>query len=106
MKTPTKIFALAITSFGLSAIAAPAIAGSSDKPTRIVSAAGLDLASPQGQSVLDHRIENAAREVCNYRRMRTGTRTPDLQARQCLDQAAQNARNQVATIIGNQERGG
>ena len=45
-------------------VAAVAAANPARAETRIVSYAGLDLASPEGQSVLDGRIASAIRQVC------------------------------------------
>lgn len=106
MKTPMKIFALALASFGLTTAAVPALAESSDMATLVVSTAGLDLSSPEGQRILDRRIESAARKVCDNDRMRTGTRIPASEARQCVAKAAAIARKQVASIIEDQQRGG
>lgn len=45
-------------------VAALAAASPARADTRAVSYADLDLTSPQGQSVLDHRIATAVRQVC------------------------------------------
>ena len=103
MKTLT--LTLAAASIGFAGIAAPAMAGNTEKTTMSVSYAGLDLNTIEGQKLLEQRVEIAARRVCNYNRTQTGTliRT---KTRECLAKARASASQQVAAIIEDQRRGG
>lgn len=105
MNTRTKILTIATASLGLAFTATPAFAGS-DVPTRNVSTAGLDLASPAGQEILDRRIDRAAREVCGSAVQPVGTRVPSFDSRKCVAKARASAKSQMATIIADQQRGG
>ncbi len=100
MKT---VFAAAAASLAL--IASPALADTSEA-SRNVSIAGLDLATPEGQRLLDQRIETAARAVCAANRSRTGTRIQGREVRECVKAARTSARSQVAAAIADQQRGG
>ena len=64
-KTLTIILASALIT-GLAIKAAPALAEETAAPTNVslVRTADLDLSSKAGQRQLDHRLANAAREVC------------------------------------------
>lgn len=99
-----KTLALAAAAIGLAAT--PAFANPARLPAAKVSAAGLDLASPEGQTMLDQRIERAAKQVCGINDIRTGTRLRSTEARKCYDQAQASARRQVASIMDKQRRGG
>ena len=102
MKTWT--LALAAASIGFAGITAPAMAGNVEKTSANVSYAGLDLNTVEGQKLLDQRVEIAARRVCGFDRSITGTRLRD--ARKCLVKARESAKQQVAAIIEDQQRGG
>ncbi len=106
MKTPMKTFALAVASLGLAATSAPAFAGTTDARSVEISAAGLDLSTPEGQRMLDQRINQAARKVCGYDKVRTGTRIRSHESVECLAKARASAKSQVATLIADQQRGG
>ncbi|MBX7494653.1 UrcA family protein [Qipengyuania sp. 6B39] len=100
MKTPFAALAAA----GLAMTAAPTLA--QDAQSVHVSYADLNLASPEGQKRLDRRIDNAAREVCGYHAVRSGTRIPDPKARACFDRARANAQDRVAAAIEASALGG
>lgn len=106
MKSPIKSFALATASLGLVFGAAPAFAGESDTPTRTVSTAGLNLATPEGQRMLDQRISTAAREVCKSHVAPVGVRVSSAEARECVAKAKASAQSQVASLIQEQQLGG
>ncbi|BDI59828.1 UrcA family protein [Qipengyuania nanhaisediminis] len=97
---------LAIAAATLAFSAAPALAGPEQLPTQKVSTAGIDLATPEGQAMLDRRIERAAREVCQVDAVRTGTRIRAADSVACLAHARASAQRQVATMIEDQRRGG
>jgi len=64
----------------------------------------LDLATDQGQKVLTQRIENAARSYCRDSG-ETGTRNKTLQM-ECLANARNAARQQIAAVTENALKGG
>ena len=69
-----KTLALATATIGLVLTSAPALAGEGAYRTHEISVAGLDLDTPEGQALLDQRVERAAREVCGFNEQRVGTR--------------------------------
>ncbi len=101
-----KTLAIATAAIGLAFTASPAIAGPDQPPTQSVSAAGLDLNTVEGQRMLDQRINRAAREVCQADYVRTGTRIPSTEVRECVAKARASAQRQMAAIAENQRRGG
>lgn len=101
-----KTLAIAAATIGLAFTATPALAGPDELPREEVSVAGLDLATPEGQRMLEQRIDRAAREVCQVDSIRTGTRIRSHAAQTCLAKARASAQQQVATIIEDQRRGG
>ncbi|QUL37254.1 UrcA family protein [Erythrobacter sp. JK5] len=101
-----KTLTLAAAAFGVAATAVPAIAGQSPQPTTVVSTAGLDLATPEGQKMLDKRVNAAARRICQTDRAPTGSRLRTLESRSCYAKARASAKRQVASAIADQQRGG
>ncbi|MGB3712777.1 MAG: UrcA family protein [Erythrobacter sp.] len=100
-----------LTAAFATSLAAASLAGSpaladTPPPSRSVSTAGLDLSTPEGQRLLDQRIEIAARAVCQPHRMHTGSRVTSHEARECLKMARASARKQVAAKIKQENRGG
>ena len=92
--------------FGLAIAAGPALAGgSAERNTMEISFADLDLDTPEGQMTLERRIERAARDVCRYDRMQTGTRIQSRAAKECYEKAKASARQQVAAHAAKQRRG-
>ena len=79
-----------ISSSVLTAAVWPAKAQAPDQaPSRVVSIAGLDLGTQAGQAALAHRLNVAARQVCQ-------TETPrNADFQDCYRQAMANAREQV-----------
>jgi len=101
-----KILAIAAATLSLAVSASPALAGPDDLPTQTISTAGLDLNTPEGQRMLDQRIERAARSVCQVDDVPTGSRIRSMAARECLAKARASAQRQMASIVENQRRGG
>ncbi len=101
-----KTLALATAAVGLAFTASPGLAAGDDVPSTTVSLEGLDLDSPEGQRMLDQRIDRAARQICGVDNVRTGTRIRSRSVRECYAKARTSAERQVATIIQDQQRGG
>jgi len=94
----TKIFAAAI---GLALTAAPAFAA----PVS-VQYSDLDLATATGQKTLDRRLDSAAREVCGYDRITTGSRLRSTEAATCYKQTKAQMKEKVAALVSNANLGG
>lgn len=84
----------------------PAIADEAQGNTATVAYDDLNLATEKGQKVLKQRLERAAREVCEANSVRTGTRVPSNEKRQCLDMARKSAKAQFAQLVSEQQLGG
>lgn len=112
MKSLAKTFTQSVLAAGLSAaLVAPAFAAgpsADDAPRRTakIEVADLDLATPAGQRALDRRIESAVREVCRTVDIRTGTRLLDRESLTCHARARAEAKQQVAALINEAQRGG
>ncbi len=112
MKTLAKTITHALVAAGLAAAAATpslAAAGKSEPAgpmTLTISAADLDLATPEGQRKLDSRVEKAVRTVCRITNQTTGTRILSRDALACLAKARADARAQVAALKSEAQRGG
>lgn len=68
--------------------------------------ADLNLDTAEGQEQLERRIQAAARKVCNVGKHRTGTRIPSARSKACFVKARQSARDQVASMVDENRRGG
>ncbi|MPS67474.1 MAG: UrcA family protein [Novosphingobium sp.] len=90
---------IAAAAIGLTLGAAAATATPAAAKTTKVYYSDLNLSSPEGQRKLDHRIEIAARDVCDYNRTATGTRIRSAEATECYVQARANVREQVASAV-------
>ncbi len=101
--TKTIAFAAAC---GLALTATPALAGVDDVPTAGIEFRDLNLASPEGQAVLDQRIDIAARKICRMDSVTTGTRIRSRDAERCYKTALKSAKTQVAARIREDRRGG
>lgn len=106
-----KIIALTAAACAMTMACAPALAGppnshNGDAPTIKISTKGLDLATPEGQKMLDQRIERAAKSVCRVGYVRTGTRLRSPAAQKCLSKARASAKRQITAIMADQRRGG
>lgn len=102
-----KTFALAAAALGLACTtAAPAFAGQGEPMSVRVNLSDINLASVSGQKLLDRRIDYAARTVCRADVPTTGSRILTQEKRECLAKARADARQQVAAITGDRQRGG
>ncbi|MFO6446638.1 UrcA family protein [Erythrobacter sp. NE805] len=107
MKTLAKSAINALLAVGLAGTAiAPVYAHPHQYRTLSVSTAGIDLGSPEGQKILDQRIEKAVRHVCRTTNPDTGTRMISNEAQQCLARARSEAKQQLAALIAKEQRGG
>ncbi len=66
----------------------------------------LNLASVEGQKILDRRIDRAARAACGYGNQSTGTRIRSREARECYRDLKAQAYKQFAARISGQAKGG
>lgn len=102
-----KTFALAAAALGLVGSAAtPVLAEEGERLSIEVKVDDINLASPSGQKLLDRRIERAVRTVCRLDAPTTGSRILTQEKRDCLVAARADARQQVALIAGDRQRGG
>jgi UrcA family protein len=101
-----KALALAAAAIGLASTAAPAFAAEAERMTIDVKFTDINLGTVAGQKLLDQRIEKAVRTVCRVTDIKTGTRIMNRDARTCLAAARADARQQVALLTGDRQRGG
>jgi UrcA family protein len=107
MKTLAKTLTHTLAALGLAGAAiTPALAGETQRMTIAVSTADIDLATAKGQRTLDQRIEKAARTVCRTTSVTTGSRIMSQESQACLAKARSAAREQVAVLVAEQQRGG
>ena len=85
---------IAAALLGLALTAAPAFANEI-----AVRYKDLDLSSAQGQKTLDRRINAAARQVCAYDQITTGTRLRSSASVTCYKQARAQVQKQVTMAI-------
>lgn len=106
MKPLAKTITQALVALGLAGTAiSPAMAGV-EKMTINVPTADIDLGTAKGQKTLDQRVEKAVRHVCRTTSVTTGSRVISQDARACLAKARSDARQQVAALTNEQQRGG
>lgn len=101
-----KTFAIAAAAIGLACTTTPAFAGEREKMSLEVELSDINLGTASGQKLLDQRIERAVRTVCRVTDVKTGTRIMNQDARACLAKARASAREQVAALTGDMQRGG
>ena len=102
-----KTLAIAAAALGLvCSTATPVLAGNVEQLSVKVRLSDINLASPSGQKLLDRRIEYAARTVCRADVPTTGSRILTQDKRDCLAKARTDARQQVAAITSDRQRGG
>jgi UrcA family protein len=112
MKPLAKAITHTLAALGLAgAVAAPALAGPTtggdiQHMTISVPTNDLDLGTAAGQRTLDQRVEKAVRSVCRTTNPTTGSRVMSQEALACLAKARRDARQQVAALISNEQRGG
>lgn len=102
----TFALALAATATSLVGVAAPAFANPIEVKTEKVSYGDLDLTTMEGKKTLKRRVDAAAKRVCNIAPPTSGDRTRYYDARTCLAKARASARQQVATVTLEAQRGG
>lgn len=66
----------------------------------------LNLATTEGQQILEQRIDAAARRVCEIDRITTGSRIRSQEAQACYDEAKAAATKQVAALVSRNQLGG
>ena len=101
----TKSIALA-AACGLAFTATPVLADTNGTPSVGIEFRDLNLATPEGQAMLDERIDLAARQICRVGEVTTGTRIRSRDAERCYQEALKSAKKQVATLIREDQRGG
>jgi UrcA family protein len=102
-----KYLALATAALGLvCTTATPVLAGNAEKMSVRVNLSDINLGTASGQKLLDRRIGYAARTVCRADVPTTGSRVLTQEKRDCLVKARADARQQVAAITGDRQRGG
>ena len=102
-----KLFTLGL--LAIATIATPVFARAApDAETRIAAVrySDLDLATADGQQVLQRRIESAAREVCGTAERITGSLLPSTSSQTCYIRAINNMEREVAARIGRLEQRG
>lgn len=85
---------------------APAVAAPEETRQIKVQYGDLNLASAQGQKVLERRLTSAAREVCGLDDQRTGSRIRKPQEMNCYRQARATAMQRYAVVIERNQLGG
>ncbi len=107
MKPLAKTITHTLAALGLAGAAVtPAMAGNGQILTVKVNTADIDLGTAQGQKTLDQRVEKAVRHVCRTTDLGTGTRVMSQDALACLAKARTDAKQQVAALTIEQQRGG
>ncbi|NCP14298.1 MAG: UrcA family protein [Sphingomonadales bacterium] len=102
-----KTFTHALTAIGLAGAAiSPALAGNAGTMTISVTTSDIDLATPEGQKILDQRVKKAVRSVCRATSLSTGSRIMNQDARACLAKAHSSAEQQIAALTLEKQRGG
>ena len=107
MKPLAKTITHALAALGLAGAAiTPAMADNGQILTVKVNTADIDLGTAEGQKTLDQRVEKAVRHVCRTTDLSTGTRVMSQDALACLAKARTDAKQQVAALTVEQQRGG
>lgn len=107
MKPLAKTITHALAALGLAGAAiSPALAGEVKQTTIRVSTSDIDLGTAKGQKMLDQRVERAVRHVCRTTSLTSGSRILSQDARACLAKARSDAKQQVAALTLEQQRGG
>ena len=98
MKAPL----IALTAIATALTALPASA----QQSTTVDYRDLNLQSWEGRQALDARIDQAARKLCRYDDVTTGTRTRSKEVRTCYREAKAQAKKQFASVVEAQQLGG
>jgi len=104
MNTLAKIIVPALAAIGT--VATPALAQDFDRAIVAVSYRDLDLGTAKGQKLFDQRVERAVRQACRTTNPSTGTRLMSRDALACLVKARSDAKQKMAAVIANEQRGG
>nr|WP_161593713.1 UrcA family protein [Parerythrobacter lutipelagi] len=99
MKRP--LIATLGAALAFSAVAAPAHADELK-----VAFSDLNLASSEGQATLEARIDRAAKDVCGYNDINTGSRMFSREIKQCYEKAKKSATRQMASVVDDSRLGG
>jgi UrcA family protein len=106
MKPFAKTLTHTLAALGLAGAAiSPAMAGETHTMTIIVSTSDINLGTAQGQKLLDQRVERAVRTVCRANGLANRPLAISQEARACLARARANAKQQVAALMLNKQRG-
>ncbi len=95
----TTLFAL--TAAGAALVASPAAAEQVS-----IKYKDLNLATSEGQQILEQRIDFAAKRVCEIGRATTGSRMPSREAQVCYDETKAAAAKQIAALVSKNGLGG
>ena len=88
------------------ALAAGAISVPAHADEMKIEYADLNLATVQGQAALEARIDRAAKEVCGYNDIQTGSRLVSREVKSCYEQAKKSATRQMAALVEEERLGG
>lgn len=89
------------STMALAGTAAPALA-----ETVEVKYADLNLASAEGEQILQRRIDQAAKRACGLDQIRTGTRLKSDESKKCYREAKAQATKQIAALTDAKRLGG
>ncbi|MDN3646866.1 UrcA family protein [Pontixanthobacter aestiaquae] len=92
---------IALATIGTLFTAAPAFAGGV-----AIDYSDLNLTTEKGQQALERRIDKAAKDLCQYNRLRTGSRLASRQIEKCYKTAKKQAAQQMAAIVDSERLGG
>ncbi len=110
MKPLAKMITSTFATLGVAGLAVtPALAATGGSPvvkTVSVPTHDLDLGTVKGQRMLDNRVERAVRTVCRSTSLENGSRILSQDAQNCLAKARADARQQVAALVSDEQRGG
>lgn len=98
MKTFINKTGLAAAIAACTMIATPAVANTEGGETISVRYSDLNLATEEGQRVLERRLDNAARQVCQMDDVRVGTRIRSRASEQCYKETRETLARQIATV--------
>ena len=102
-----KTITYALAAIGMTGAAiTPALAGDVQTRTIAVQTSDVDLATAKGQKILEQRVAKAVRSVCRTASLTTGSRMMDQDAMECLAKARIDAKQQMAALTLEQQRGG
>lgn len=101
-----KSLAMTLAVLGLAGTAvSPALASPTEPMTIDVPYGDLNLATPEGQTRLEQRLERAVRKVCGAESHKGGSRIISSDTRACLAKARADVRQQVAAMTQGKQRG-